>query len=127
MVPSPAAAGVARPASLCGPCHRKFVLSSPAFQMLMRQYTFFFSFFTGTKGLGVGGGSQHFGGVNWFRSINVKTSQVKFGKEAQNSALGKDSVNAQRQKVEVIGRQKSVWGFRRSQLKYNSQRTCYCK
>lgn len=57
----------------------------------------------------------------------IKIKQMKFDKEAQNTPLGKDMINAQRQNAEVIGRQKSVCGFRRSQVKYNSQRICYCK
>lgn len=70
---------------------------------------------------------QDFGEMNQFRRISIKIIRVKFGKEVQNTAHEKDTVNAQRQKVEVTGRQKSVWGFRRSQVKYNSQRTCYSK
>lgn len=46
-----------------------------SFRMLMRKCTFFFFI---ELGRGRQGGLQHFGVMNWFRSIRVKIDQVNF-------------------------------------------------
>lgn len=49
--------------------------SNPSFRMLMRKCTFFF-FIESDRGRR--GGLQHFGVMNWFRSIYIKIDQVNF-------------------------------------------------